>query len=83
MTAVEWYNSKIKVFENWVETKQISWKEYHKEKANLIKLANTMFENQIMKANEEGFHSGQSMAHNGTCSFESAKDYYNKTFKSE
>jgi hypothetical protein len=38
---------------------------------------------QIMDANEEGFHSGQSMAHNGTCFFESPKDYYNKTFKSE
>jgi hypothetical protein len=45
--------------------------------------ANKLFENQIKDANEEGFHSGQSMAHNGTCSFESPKDYYNKTFKQE
>lgn len=47
----------------------------------LIEQANKLFENQIKDANEEGFHSGQSMAHNGTCSFESPKDYYNKTFK--
>jgi len=45
--------------------------------------AKEMEKNQIMEANEEGFHSGQSMAHNGTCFFESPKDYYNKTFKSE
>ena len=49
----------------------------------LIEQANKLFENQIKDAHEDGFHSGQSMAHNGTCSFESAKDYYNKTFKSE
>jgi hypothetical protein len=48
-----------------------------------VKQANKIFEEQIMDANEEGFHSGQSMAHNGTCFFESPKDYYNKTFKSE
>ena len=49
---------------------------------NEIQQANQLFENKIMKANEEGFHSGQSMAHNGTCTFKSPKDYYNQTFKS-
>lgn len=49
----------------------------------LIDQANKLFENQIKDANEEGFHSGQSMAHNGTCSFESPKDYYNKTFNQQ
>ena len=49
----------------------------------LIAEANKLFENQIKDANEEGFHSGQSMAHNGTCSFESPKDYYNETFKQQ
>jgi hypothetical protein len=49
----------------------------------LIAEANKLFENQIKDANEEGFHSGQSMAHNRTCSFESPKHYYNKTFNQQ
>jgi hypothetical protein len=49
----------------------------------LIAEANKLFENQIKDANEEGFHSGQSMAHNGKSKFESPKDYYNKTFKQQ
>lgn len=77
MTAVEWYNSKIKVFENWVETKQISWKEYHKEKANLIKLANAMFKKQIISAHCDG----QSIE--DTCGVSDAEAYYSENFKSE
>jgi hypothetical protein len=31
-TPVSWYNQKIKTFELWVETKQITWNEYHTRK---------------------------------------------------
>jgi hypothetical protein len=31
-TPVRWYNQKIKTFELWVETKQITWNEYHTRK---------------------------------------------------
>jgi hypothetical protein len=48
-TAVEWFNSKIKQLEFWVETKQITWEEYHKEKDKLIEQAKEMEKEQ--KAN--------------------------------
>jgi hypothetical protein len=76
-TAVEWYNSKIKLFENFVETKQISWKEYHKEKDNLIKLANAMFKKQIISAHCDG----QSIEDTGGVL--DAEPYYNETFKQQ
>ena len=55
-TAVEFYNSKIKLFESWVETKQISWKEYHKKKDNLINQAKEMEKEQINDACYEGYY---------------------------
>lgn len=49
-TAIEWYNSKIKIVECWVETKQITWKEYHKERDRLIEQAKEMEKQQIIEA---------------------------------
>ncbi len=49
-TAVEWYNSKITKLEFWVETKQISWKEYHIGKDKLIEQAKAMEREQIINA---------------------------------
>jgi len=46
-TAVEWYIEKITRLEFWVETKQITWKEYHKEKNKLIQQALEMEKEQI------------------------------------
>ncbi len=73
-TAVEYYNSKIKLFESWVETKQISWKEYHKEKDNLIEQAKEMERKQI----ERAFMFGQY-----TVNIENGEQYYNETFKNK
>lgn len=53
-TAVEWYNSKIKTIEFWVETKQITWKEYHKEKDKIITQAKQMEKEQIIDAFDKG-----------------------------
>lgn len=55
---------------------------YSQVVADLEKLKE-MEKEQIKDAHEEGFHSGQSMAHNGKSKFESPRDYYNKTFKQE
>lgn len=56
-TAVEWYELKIKNIEFWVETKQITWKEYHKEKNKLLNQAKEMEKEQsnakIQKAIEK------------------------------
>ena len=46
-TAVEWLDSKIKQLEFWVETKQITWKEYHKEKDKLLEQAKEMEKEQM------------------------------------
>jgi len=48
-TAVEWYELKIKNIEFWVETKQITWKEYHKEKNKLLEQAKEMEKEQKIK----------------------------------
>ena len=72
-TAVEFYNSKIKLFESWVETKQISWKEYHKKKDNLINQAKEMEKQQIIDAaNSEN-----------SIDINHGEQYYKETFKSE
>ena len=46
-TGVEWYISKIRRLEFWVETKQITWKEYHKEKDKLLEQAKEMEKEQM------------------------------------
>jgi len=53
-TAVEWFNSKIKQLEFWVETRQITWKEYHKEKDKLFEQAKTMHKKEIEDAELRG-----------------------------
>jgi len=72
-TAVEWFANAIS------QPGPITEDDFN----SLVEQANKLFENQIKDANEDGFHSGQSMAHNGKSQFESAKDYYNKTFKQQ
>ena len=71
-TAVDWFQEQIiKIVCGTCELSEIE----------IFEQAKAIEKEQIMDANEEGFHSGQSMAHNGTCCFESPKDYYNKTYK--
>jgi len=53
-TAVEWFDSKIKQLEFWVETRQITWKEYHKEKDKLFEQAKTMHKKEIEDAELRG-----------------------------
>jgi hypothetical protein len=53
-TGVEWYISKIRRLEFWVETKQITWKEYHKEKDKLLEQAKTMHKKEIEDAELRG-----------------------------
>jgi hypothetical protein len=53
-TAVEWFNSKIKQLEFWVETRQITWKEYHKEKDKLFEQAKEMEKERIETAYNKG-----------------------------
>jgi len=82
-TAVEFYNSKIKLFESWVETKQISWKEYHKEKDNLIEQAKEMFEQQIIEAWDKGDCCIDLPDGGWEQKYKSGEQYYNETFKLE
>jgi hypothetical protein len=74
-TAVEWFAKEL--------YEKFEMKGDGKVFDDLLNQSNKLFENQIKDANEEGFHSGQSMAHDGKSKFESAKDYYNKTFKQQ
>ncbi len=53
-TAVEWLAEKITRLEFWVETKQITWKEYHKEKDKLLKQAKEMEKEKMTKAWKAG-----------------------------
>jgi hypothetical protein len=59
MTAVEWYNSKIKKLEFWVETKQITWKQYHMEKDKLIEQTKEMEKEQILQSYNQGYRNGE------------------------
>jgi hypothetical protein len=58
MTAVEWYSSKITKLEFWVETKQISWKEYHIGKDKLIEQAKAIEKEQKKGDYEIGYLNG-------------------------
>ena len=53
-TGVEWYISKIRRLEFWVETRQITWKEYHKEKNKLFEQAKAMHKKEIEDAELRG-----------------------------
>jgi hypothetical protein len=76
MTAVEFYRKHVMALVSTGKT------EFNTE-PEIFEQANKLFQNQIKNAHEDGFHSGQSMAHNGKSKFESPKDYYNKTFKQQ
>ena len=70
-TAVEWFDSKIKQLEFWVETRQITWKEYHKEKDKLIEQAKEMEKQEIINSFFEGAYGGDNI---------SGEQYYNETY---
>jgi hypothetical protein len=73
-TSLDWYISKITRLEFWVETKQITWKEYHKEKDKLIEQAKEMEKEQIMKSH---ISAGARLE---DISIEAAEQYYNETY---
>ena len=75
MTAVEYYESLMKVFDRWLEKKEISIDQYNSEKDKLIKQVKEIEKKQIMDAYNKGeFNQG--------CNGD-AEQYYNETFKSE
>jgi hypothetical protein len=75
-TAVEWFNSKIKQLEFWVETRQITWKEYHKEKNKLFEQAKEMHKKEMVMfvLNVMGKY------RNGDVLAEVATDLYEQTY---
>lgn len=75
-TAVEWFDSKIKQLEFWVETRQITWKEYHKEKDKLFEQAKEMHKKEMVMfvLNVMGKY------RNGDVLAEVADQYYNETY---
>jgi hypothetical protein len=78
-TAVEWYELKIKNIEFWVETKQITWKEYHKEKNKLLNQAKEMEKERI----ENSFYYGVELTKIRVESIideADFEDYYNENF---
>lgn len=48
-TAVEWYELKIKQLDFFVETRQITWKEYYNKKDKLFEQAKEMEKEQTLK----------------------------------
>ena len=79
-TGVEWYISKITLLEFWVETKQITWKEYHKEKDKLIEQAKEIEKEQMDKVAGDWWNEGASHMHDGGRRYESFEQYYNETY---
>jgi len=80
-TAVEWYELKIKCIEFWVETKQITWKEYHKEKNKLIEQAKEMEHEQrrkdYIKGKKDGIQYESMINYDSDCNDE-AKNFAKK-----
>ena len=85
-TAVEWYNSKIKQLEFWVETRQITWKEYYKEKDKLFEQAKTMRKDEIKNAQMDMFIHlnnlpyGLEYLEKRQSAEDFSQQYYNETF---
>jgi hypothetical protein len=75
-TAVEWFNSKIKQLEFWVETRQITWKEYHKEKYKLLEQAKGMDKGQRQHTFEQSRLNNKFVG----LKYESFDQYYNETY---
>ena len=82
-TAVEWYELKIKNIEFWVETKQITWKEYHKEKNKLIEQAKEIERGQIIEAHFNGCETGEMFNNENRAFITDSEQYYNETFKQQ
>jgi hypothetical protein len=84
-TSVEWLKLKIKQIDFFVETKQITWKEYYKTKDNLYEQAKEMHKEQMIDATVQylikhcGIYSEQSILQ----AVKFSEEYYNKTFKNE
>jgi hypothetical protein len=74
-TALEWYISKITRLEFWVETKQITWKEYHKEKDKLLEQAREMEKERMIKFTKD-WYSNSFMTH----PWKTAEEFYNETY---
>ena len=82
-TAVEWFNSKIKQLEFWVETRQITWKEYHKEKDKLIDQAKEMEKEKAIKLYidyENYLHEEFKHQNGGQAVILSFREFYEQTY---
>ncbi len=73
-TSVEWLKLKTKQIDFFVETKQITWKEYHKTKDNLYEQAKEMHKEEI----EEAYNHRNITTLLGRLL--TSENYYNETF---
>jgi hypothetical protein len=76
MTAIEYYEEIMKVFDRWLEKKEISWDQYYNEKNKLIKQAKEMEKEQIVRAIDNVYFDKDGNEMTG-------EQYYKETFKSE
>lgn len=76
-TAVEYYESLMKLFDRWLEKKEISIDQYNSEKDKLIKQVKAIEKQQMLNAFQESrlTHPMIGFKH------ETFIDYYNETFK--
>lgn len=72
-TAVNWMANELLYLDNEYDMKLIDKNEYQARRKEVIEQANKMFKEQIMKARQDIFHTGNL----------TAEKYYKKTFKSE
>jgi hypothetical protein len=77
-TGVEWYISKIRRLEFWVETKQITWKEYHKEKDKLLEQAKEMEKQRMIE-----FAQSYAVIHCMGDITKNAEQFYKETYEDE
>ena len=79
-TAVEWLKLKTKQIDFFVETKQITWKEYHETKDYLYEQAKEKHKEETMDAFQAGKWDWSVHVNHGKNSMDPA-EYYNETFK--
>lgn len=57
--------------------------EYSDAKARALTLAEFMFKEQIVKSAQDNFHAGQDLANGYKIDWNSAEEYFDKTFNAE
>ena len=81
LTAVEYYESLMKVFDRWLEKKEISIDRYYSEKDKLIKQVKAIEKKQIKDAWDDGQSDGATICTQKVDN--PSEQYYTKPFKSE